>query len=127
MTKTRKNRKNKTKSKTAKKYDKIGEVDFISHKKYMAVRLVDKEIKGSMVVKKKLSRKKKELLSYINEEYKRRLIKLLKKKKLLTLLRKKENKRIPTKNVAKYINKLSPQKSEELYFYLLDLEKPKKK
>lgn len=126
MAKTRKNKKNKSKSKTAKKYDKLGDVNFISHKKYMAVRLVDKEIKASKVIKKKLSRKKKDLLPYINEEYKKRIIKLLKKKKLLTLLRKKEKKRIPAKNVTRYVNKLSPQKAEELYLYLLALEKPKK-
>jgi len=127
MAKTRKNKKKKSKSKTLKKYDKFGDIKFISHKKYMAVRLVDKEIKGSKIRKNKLSKKKKELIPFINKEYKARLLNLLKKKRLKTLLRKKEKKRIPVKNMSKYINKLSPQKAEELYLYLLHLEKPKKK
>ena len=126
MAKTIKNKKNKSKSKTMKKYDKFGDIKFISHKKYMAVRLVDKEIKGSKIRKNRLSKKKKELIPFINEEYKTRLLKLLKKKRLKTLLRKKEKKRIPAKNVTRYVNKLSPQKAEELYLYLLHLEKPKK-
>ena len=128
MAKTKKNRKKiKNKSKTIKKYDKYGNVNFISHNKYMAIRLVDKQILSSKIKRSKLSKKKKELLPYINEEYKTRIKKLIKNKKNFSNLRKKISKKISYKNSEKYIDNLSIKKIEELYDYLLNLEKPIKK
>jgi len=122
MAKTRKN-----KSKTKVKYDKFGNILFVSHNKYMAIRLVDKEIKPSAIRKKRLTRKKKELLPYIEEEYKNRLKKLLKIKSNLNTFNGMNKKKIKLSSVDKFVDKLSSKKTEDYYLKLLKKIKASKK